>query len=107
MRRTVGSTLPIRQVLPIHAAVANRNGNMFFFQDGSNIKKEKNTDHHGPRTFPKISHLSDPPLFSLSTTFIKDDLPSEPRVQIIAVQVSLTRALVHVHRVNMTEQNKK
>jgi hypothetical protein len=39
------------------------------FQDGGQIKREKDMYHHGPKHIPIICHLPDPPSFSLPTTF--------------------------------------
>jgi hypothetical protein len=39
------------------------------FQDGGQIKREKDIHHHRPKHIPIICHLPDPPSFTLSTTF--------------------------------------
>jgi hypothetical protein len=39
------------------------------FQDGGQIKKEKDIYHHGPRPASIICHLPHPLCFSLVTTF--------------------------------------
>jgi hypothetical protein len=39
------------------------------FQDGGQIKREKDVYHHGPKHIPIICHIPDPPSFSLPTTF--------------------------------------
>jgi hypothetical protein len=39
------------------------------FQDGGQIKREKDIYHHGPKHIPIICHLPDPPSYSLPTTF--------------------------------------
>jgi hypothetical protein len=39
------------------------------FQDGGQIKREKDIYHHGPKHIQIICHLPDPPSFSLPTTF--------------------------------------
>jgi hypothetical protein len=39
------------------------------FQDGCQIKREKDIYHHGPKHILIICHLPDPPSFSLPTTF--------------------------------------
>jgi hypothetical protein len=40
-----------------------------FFQDGGQIKREKDICHHGPKHIPIICQFPDPPSFSLPTTF--------------------------------------
>jgi hypothetical protein len=39
------------------------------FQDGGQLKREKDIHHHGPRPISIICHLPDPYCFSLVTTF--------------------------------------
>jgi hypothetical protein len=39
------------------------------FQDGGQIKREKDIYHHCPKHIPIICHLLDPPSFALPTAF--------------------------------------
>jgi hypothetical protein len=39
------------------------------FQDGGQIKREKDIYHHGPKHILIICHLPNPPSFSIPTTF--------------------------------------
>jgi hypothetical protein len=57
--------------LPINKAVASGKGNMFFFTKAacSNGKKKIAIDRHSPRLIPNQFHFSDPPNFSLPSTF--------------------------------------
>jgi hypothetical protein len=38
-------------------------------QDGGQVKRQTDIDHHGPKYNLIICHLPDPPIFSLPTTF--------------------------------------
>ncbi len=38
-------------------------------QDGGQVKRQTDSDHHGPKYILIICHLPDPPTFSLPTTF--------------------------------------
>jgi hypothetical protein len=38
-------------------------------QDGGQVKRQTDIDHHGPKYILIICHLPDPPIFSLPTTF--------------------------------------
>ena len=38
-------------------------------QDGGQVKRQTDIDHHGPKYILIICHLPDPPTFSLPTTF--------------------------------------
>jgi hypothetical protein len=38
-------------------------------QDGGQVKRQTDIDHHGPKYNLIICHLPDPPTFSLPTTF--------------------------------------
>jgi hypothetical protein len=41
-------------------------------QDGGQVKRQTDIDHHGPKYILIICHLPDPPTFSLPTTFNHD-----------------------------------
>ncbi len=41
-------------------------------QDGGQVKRQTDSDHHGPKYILIICHLPDPPTFSLPTTFKSD-----------------------------------
>jgi hypothetical protein len=56
-----------------------------FFQDGSQIKREKDICHHGPKHIPIICQFPHSPSFSLPPTFKK----SENRNKIIQEIIEL------------------
>jgi hypothetical protein len=43
-------------------------------QDGGQVKRQTDIDHHGPKYILIICHLPDPPTFSLPTTFNEQKL---------------------------------
>jgi hypothetical protein len=59
----------IDRIKTIHWVGVSRKG-IEIIEDGGQIKREKDIYQHiGPRPIPIICHLSDPPFFSLFTTF--------------------------------------
>ena len=55
--------------LPIHFALLGRKRKYIKIKDDSKINREKNIDRRGQRHIVNVWHLSDPPSFSLPTTF--------------------------------------
>ena len=47
-------------------------------QDGGQVKRQTDMDHHGPKYILIICHLPDPPTFSLPTTFKRIKAVTQP-----------------------------
>ncbi len=60
-------------------------------QDGGQVKRQTDIDHHGPKYILIISHLPDPPTFSLPTTF-KQNMDSDAffRFRLVWIKAAVT-----------------
>ncbi len=78
MRQYIGGVIAERNILspfclfvktlPVNLAVASGNGNRFCTQK-LHVQRQIVMDYHSPRLIPNYCHLSDPPHFSLLSTF--------------------------------------
>ncbi len=69
METTIRRVLPIRQDITYWFCFTGAETEIHKIKDDSKIKREKNINRHGQRHIVNVWHLSDPPYFSLLTTF--------------------------------------
>ncbi len=83
METKIRSVLPIRQDITYWFCFTGAEMEIHKIKDDSKIKREKNIDRRGQRHIVNFWHLSDPPSFSLLTTFKGIDRPFEGGVESI------------------------
>ncbi len=69
METKIRRVLPIRQDITYWLCFTGAETEIHKIKDDSKIKREKNIDRRGQRHIVNFWHLSDPPSFSLPTTF--------------------------------------
>ncbi len=69
MEPTIRRVLPIRQDITYWFCFTGAETEIHKIKDDSKIKREKNINRCGQRYIVNVCHLSDPPSFSLPTTF--------------------------------------
>ena len=67
--RSYGSVSPIRQAIAYSFCFTGAETEIHKIKDDSKINREKNIDRRGQRHIVNVWHLSEPPSFSLPTTF--------------------------------------
>jgi hypothetical protein len=69
MEPRIRRVLPIRQDITYWFCFTGAETEIHKIKDDSKINREKNIDRRGQRHIVNVWHLSDPPSFSLPTTF--------------------------------------
>jgi hypothetical protein len=69
MEPTIPRVLPIRQDITYWYCFTGAETEIHKIKDDIKIKREKNINRRGQRHIVNVWHLSDPPSFSLPTTF--------------------------------------
>jgi hypothetical protein len=69
MEPTIRRVLPIRQDIAYWFCFTGAETEIHKIKDDIKIKREKNINRRGQRDIVNVWHLSDPPSFSLPTTF--------------------------------------
>jgi hypothetical protein len=69
METTIRCILPIRQDITYWFCFNGAETEIHKIKDDSKIKRQKNINHRGQRHIVNVWHRSDPPSFSLLTTF--------------------------------------
>jgi hypothetical protein len=69
MKPTIRRVLPIRQDITYWFCFTGAETEIHKIKDDIKIKREKNINRRGQRHIVNVWHLSDPPSFSLPTTF--------------------------------------
>ncbi len=108
METTICRVLPIRQDITYWFCFTGAETEIHKIKDDSKIKREKNIDRRGQRHIVNVWHLSDPPFFSLPTTFkrFKNSCSAMHMVLVQRLQYSIgapfLRSIVRISRIYHT-----